>query len=108
MRFRNNNKFSKITLGESYNNNYKVLFENSNDKNGIYSFNDIPIFKYKKLIIKYCKMPTENEIKSEIKNFMDKINSEGKFKVFSIKGNKVKKNKNVDEYIVNVAFITFS
>lgn len=108
MRFGSNDKFSKITLGESYNNNYKVLFENSGDKNGMYSFNGIPIFKYKKLIIKYCKMPTEDEIKCEIQNFINKISSEGKFKVFSIKGNKVKKNKNVIEYVINVAFITFS
>lgn len=108
MRFRKDNKFSKITLGESYNNNYKVLFENSGNKNGMYLFNGIPVFKYKKLIIKYDKMPTENEIKFEIQNFMDKISSEGKFKVFSIKGNKVKKNKNVNEYVINVAFITFN
>ena len=110
MRFNSEDNFSKITLGESYNKNYKFLFKDNdkNDNHGVYLFNNIPVFKYKKLILRYNKMPSEDQIKIEIQNFMDKVNVNNKFKVFNIKGNVFKNCDGLTEYVVNVAFINFN
>lgn len=107
MRFRNENKLSKINLEYSYNNNYKALFSDIKGENGIQTFNNIPIFKYEKLILKYDKMPTQDEIKKDIQSFLNKVRNGREFKVFSIKGNKVKDHNKQNIYIVNTAFICF-
>lgn len=109
MRFKDKDEFSKITLGESYNKNYEFLFENKIENNEINVFNSVPIFKYKELIIKYDKMPTQEEVKKEIQRYMSKINLSDSYRVFSIKGNCVKSHNNKEkEYVVKVAFINFN
>ena len=74
MRFNSEDNFSKITLGESYNKNYKFLFKDNdkNDNHGVYLFNNIPVFKYKKLILRYNKMPSEVECFEDILKFVPK------------------------------------
>lgn len=108
MRFGNEDNFSKITLSESYNNNYKVLFEDCNkNKVGVKSFNSIPIFKYEKLILKYNNLPTQDDIKKDIEEFLGKLSNGKDFKIFSIKGNKIKIDEHKMEYVISVAFVCF-
>lgn len=108
MRFRDKDEFSKITLGDSYNKNYKFLFENKGEESGINLFNSMPIFKYKELIIRYDEMPTKEQVKDQIQNFINKINLTDKYRVFSIKGNCLDLSDSEKVYIVKVAFINFN
>ena len=66
MRFKDQDGFSKITLSDSYNENYKFLIESTkkDENSSTQLFNSIPIFKYEKLILKFQKEPTKDEIKS--------------------------------------------
>lgn len=107
MRFKDNEGFSKITLSDSYNENYKFLIESTkkDENNNVQLFNSIPIFKYEKLILKFQKEPTKDEIKNEIKNFLNMRKED--LKVFSIKGNVFKISEDLREYVINVAFINF-
>ena len=107
MRFKDKDEFSKITLSDSYNKNYKFLFENAGDNHISNMFSSVPVFKYKDLIITFDKMPSKEEVKSEIEKFMTKININENYKVFSIKGNAANTSKGRKEYIVKVSFINY-
>lgn len=108
MRFQNSDNISKLTLEDSYNKNYKFLIENSieDNKDALKTFNNIPVFKYEKLVLKFEKEPTKDQIISEIEQFMK--NNDEDLKVYSIKGNVYKLKEDVREYIVNIAFINFN
>lgn len=110
MRFKSGDDFSEVTLGKSYNKNYKFLFQGikDSDNSGTYFFNSIPIFKYKKLILKYDRVPSQSQIKIDIQKFMDKISSEDKFKIFNMDCGAFKNKEGLIEYTVNVTFINFN
>lgn len=107
MRFEGNDNLSKLTLGDSYNKNYKFLFESTkkNNNSGLQTFNNIPVFKYEKLVLKFQKEPTKEQIIKEIKEFMK--NNDEDLRVYSVKGNVFKVKEDVREYVINIAFINF-
>lgn len=106
MMFRYEDNNPKVDLGNSYIKNYESLFKEIKlkDTQGIATFNDLHLFKYKKLILKYNSLPKEEEIRDNIKEFLNKINVNDKFRVFNIKGN-VLDNDGKLEYIITVALI---
>lgn len=106
MMFRYEDNKPKVNLENSYIKNYEFLFEDIKlkEKQGIATFNDFHLFKYKKLILKYDTMPNEEEIRHNIKDFLDRVNVNDTFRVFNIKGNVVE-NDNRREYIVTIALI---
>lgn len=105
--FRSEGNNSKINLGDSYTKNYEFLFKGTKtqDEDNVATFNNLPVFKYKKLILKYDHMPNENQIKSDIQAFVDKINVNDSFKVFNIKANTIQKDNQAKEYVITVALI---
>lgn len=104
MIYRNNENLSKITLNESYKKNCEQLLDYV-DNSKINFQNNIPIFKYKKLLLKYDHMPSEEEIREEIKSFLYKVNINDNFRIFNIKSGVSQNNDGRREYLVNIAFI---
>lgn len=106
--FKEEKDYLKINLNDSYSKNCESLFINDkNDKiNDSITFNNLPVFKYKKLILVYDKSPKQVDIINDVEEFISKININDNFKVFNIKIKSVlNKGNNSKEYIVTVALI---
>ncbi|BAK81592.1 hypothetical protein [Candidatus Arthromitus sp. SFB-rat-Yit] len=106
--FKEEKDYLKINLNDSYSKNCESLFTNNkNDKiNDSVTFNNLPVFKYKKLILVYDKLPKQVDIIKDVEEFISKININDNFKVFNIKIKSVlNKGNNSKEYIVMVALI---
>lgn len=104
MRYRNEENLSKIILGESYKKNCEQLLNNI-DNNKMNFQNNIPVFKYKKLLLKYDHMPSQEEIREEIRIFLYKVNRNDNFRIFNIKSGVNQNSEGIKEYIINIAFI---
>lgn len=110
MRFNSGDDFSEVTLGQSYDKNYKFLFQGIKNigNSGMCFFNSVPIFKYKKLILKYDRMPNQNQIKIDIQKFIDNVSSKDRFKIFNMNCRAAENREGLVEYMVNVTFINFN
>lgn len=106
--FEEEKDYSKINLNDSYSKNCESLFTNDKHEkfNDSVTFNNFPVFKYKKLILVYNKFPQQVDIIKDVEGFISKINVNDNFKVFNIKIKSVlNKENNSKEYIVTVALI---
>ena len=101
--FKEDKDYSKINLNDSYSKNCESLF---NDKHDFVTFNNFPVFKYKKLVLVYNKVPQQVDIIKDAEEFIGKININDNFKVFNIKLKSVlNKENNSKEYVVTIALI---
>ncbi len=107
MMFRYSNEDKGDDLKSSYMKNYESLLKDINlkEEQGIGTFNDLKVFKYKKLILKYDSMPNEETIKGDIDEFLNKVSINDTFKVFNIKGNVCENTKGDREYVLIVSLI---
>ncbi len=110
MRFNSGDDFSDVILGNSYSKNYKFLLDDMKyvNNSGLYSFNSISIFKYKRLILKYNRIPNKYQIKVDIQKFIDKVNQYENLKIFNMECITSRNTEGLIDYIVNVTFINLN
>lgn len=105
--FKEDKDYSKINLNDSYSKNCESLFNDKHEKfNDFVTFNNFPVFKYKKLVLVYNKVLQQVDIIKDAEEFIGKININDNFKVFNIKLKSVlNKENNSKEYVVTIALI---
>ena len=92
--FKEDKDYSKINLNDSYSKNCESLFNDKHEKfNDFVTFNNFPVFKYKKLVLVYNKVPQQVDIIKDAEEFNIKLKSV------------LNKENNSKEYVVTIALI---